>query len=166
MMEVNRIVSPASADTTAPSPDAPLPLSTSQRVDFNWAEVKGVYKNCRGIWAAQWTDERGQRHTKYFNPKFYASEATAKLEAYKFKVHIQREIELKGGVQKRRGGPNALPCARRRSRRRGEYLKPEEAPDVGKRISRRGVSFAQPLGRPMVFDGVWLKSQVVFLVRT
>eukprot|EP01053_Blabericola_migrator_P000701 Blabericola_migrator_1__700@NODE_1174_length_5213_cov_40_985037_g798_i0_p6_GENE_NODE_1174_length_5213_cov_40_985037_g798_i0NODE_1174_length_5213_cov_40_985037_g798_i0_p6_ORF_typecomplete_len135_score10_16AP2/PF00847_20/0_00011_NODE_1174_length_5213_cov_40_985037_g798_i023522756 len=74
-MDLNRIVSPASADTTVPSPDAPIPLTPAQRVDFNWSDVKGVYKNCRGIWAAQWTDERGQRHTKYFNPKFYASEA-------------------------------------------------------------------------------------------
>lgn len=72
------------------------------KAEFEWHEVKGVYKNCRGIWAAQWTDERGQRHTKYFNPKFYASESVAKLEAYKFKVHIQREIEMKGGVQRRK----------------------------------------------------------------
>lgn len=41
----------------------------------NFKNVKGVYKNCRGIWAAQWTDERGQRHTKYFNPKYYATES-------------------------------------------------------------------------------------------
>jgi hypothetical protein len=41
----------------------------------NFKDVKGVYKNCRGIWAAQWTDERGQRHTKYFNPKYYPTEA-------------------------------------------------------------------------------------------
>lgn len=45
----------------------------------NFKNVKGVYKNCRGIWAAQWTDERGQRHTKYFNPKYYSTESVSAI---------------------------------------------------------------------------------------
>eukprot|EP00914_Ancora_sagittata_P020930 GHVO01041155.1.p1 GENE.GHVO01041155.1~~GHVO01041155.1.p1 ORF type:complete len:365 (-),score=70.02 GHVO01041155.1:805-1899(-) len=70
----------------------------TQTVDFS--DVKGVYKNCRGIWAAQWTDEKGQRHTKYFNPKFYASEAEARNEAYLFKVQVIKDIEARGVCRK------------------------------------------------------------------
>eukprot|EP00917_Polyrhabdina_sp_WS-2016_P008298 GHVP01018556.1.p2 GENE.GHVP01018556.1~~GHVP01018556.1.p2 ORF type:complete len:286 (+),score=59.66 GHVP01018556.1:1100-1957(+) len=68
----------------------------------DYSHVKGVYKNCRGIWAAQWTDEKGQRHTKYFNPKFYPTENEARVNALKFKHRIMQEIEMKGGNRKSR----------------------------------------------------------------
>lgn len=55
------------------------PKEMAQHEATNFKNVKGVYKNCRGIWAAQWTDERGQRHTKYFNPKYYATESVSSM---------------------------------------------------------------------------------------
>lgn len=66
------IVPPASLYTAVIPPDEMAAFEAS-----NFKNVKGVYKNCRGIWAAQWTDERGQRHTKYFNPKYYDTEAVS-----------------------------------------------------------------------------------------
>jgi len=61
-------------------------------------DIKGVYKNCRGIWAAQWTDDNGQRHTKYFNPKYFTSEESARVNAYKFKLDIQLTMERQKGL--------------------------------------------------------------------
>merc|ERR1719376_1117354 len=50
------------------SPDAALYETTGlyheELGSINIKDIKGVYKNCRGIWAAQWTDAIGQRHTK------------------------------------------------------------------------------------------------------
>jgi len=72
----------------------------------------GVYKNCRGIWAAQWTDAIGQRHTKYFNPKYYTSEESARVNAYKFKLDVTLQMERAKAGQSNMGGSMTSTCYR------------------------------------------------------
>lgn len=71
-------------------------------------DIRGVYKNCRGIWAAQWTDEAGRRHTKYFNPKYFVEEEHARVSAFLFKMQVQQEVDEKGG-------PSAFRRAKRKT---------------------------------------------------
>lgn len=55
-------------------------------------KIKGVYKNCRGIWASQWVDDDGKRHTKYFNPRHFNSLEIARVCAYRYRIAVTTSL--------------------------------------------------------------------------